>query len=329
MTRFPKPAWSRLAHHGVLKVGVAAVIGACALIPLQISSARADDSMSPQTKSLCANSLVRCYITATGLQESTSVGVQVGGRPGATVEVAVFSLDVVDGQVQGMTIIDGTKTSVSVNEAGFGQAQLNVAPTLAARDGGWALVSVSDAQWGDPALLVGSITQLTTRIPLIVGDGFGTAKPVAQVIPITLVGFIRGTEFVVEYEGDDGLWHDVTVDFQLPEKPATSMEVKYRIPAGLQDKEYRFRLRNVTDPSASPTSWVARPSQNPEIVPLATFVPPELGSATAALTTEAAEPSSTRVVAVVAPVITVSALLGACMIPVISIRRHRIRLGAR
>lgn len=313
---------------------VRAVLGAQAVLVLCLGAhaepalaGTTDARSSPMTTELCASRRVPCAIRVSDqLREGAADRVHVSGRPSTSVEVQIFKLDVVGGRIVGMAPL-GSSTTVDLNARGHGTGNLPIAPFDVDDEGGWALVSLADTVWhGDPARIVGQIVPIGARSPTVLGDGYGIEKPVGTVLDMEIANYIPGTRFTVEYLGDDGSWHNITIaTAEHDEAHQPVMTLRYSVPNGLVTKPYRFRAHNVTDPSAVDQEWAVVPST--DALPQAraeVLVPPELGNDVTQ--TLVATVYSSRGV-IVSTAIVGSIALGAVVVwPALAIRRRRITL---
>lgn len=279
---------------------------------------------SPMTAHLCSANSVPCSVRlADEVREGAAEHVHVTGRPSATVEVQVFKLDVVGHRIEGMEPL-GEPVAVTLEGHGHGSALLPVAPLTTGDNGGWVLVTLADATWdGGPGPIVGQIVPLGARAPTLLGDGYGTQKPVGTTLEMEVTNHIAGTEFQVQYLGDDGNWHDTTIEAVEREDRQPVVVLRYAVPNGLLPKPYRFRAHNVTDPSAVDQEWVVEPSTNPLPQDRAPILdPPELGTdVTTSLQVAAA--SSHRVI-VGTSVLGAFAVAAVVAWPALAIRRRRV-----
>lgn len=189
------------------------------------------------------------------------------------------------------------------------------------------LVSLADATWtGSPETMIGQILPLGARVPTVLGDGYGSEKPVAVALDQQITNYISGTRFTVEYLGDDGSWHNVTQSVaESTASDASILTLRYQVPNGLLAKPYRFRAHNVSDPSAIDAEWVVTPSTT--ALPLervSLLEVPELGTAVAGSAGTA--DYSTRKVVVVSSVLVGLGLVTVVLAPAITAHRRRVEM---
>ncbi len=320
----PGSAWpGRLSR--LLLVAVL-VSGFCALSP---SAARATDDESPRsspmTSLLCSSKRVPCAVqVGRGVREGTAAGVYVTGRPSATVDVRVFRLQVVGSRITGMKPLTDP-ARIEIDDRGRGRGQVVIEPFGVDGSGGWALVTLADATWtGEPRKIVGQIVPLHARVPSVLGDGYGTRKPVGAPLDLEIANYLAGTQFVVEYLGDDEGWHDVTRGTEEREEQGQSvMTVRYAVPNGLVARPYRFRVHNLSDPSAADPEWVVVPSAEASELERAPLLsPPELGTGVSG--TLVTTVYSTKGTIVIATILVVLGVLVVLIGPAVAIRRRRV-----
>lgn len=336
-THRPVPAGSpmRLRGRGHALVGlvVAALTTALASHPAALASRAttgdASPRSSPMTSLLCSSRTVACSVqTSDHLREGAAERVVVTGRANTTVEVQLFKLDVVGSTATAMSP-HGPPVAATLNSRGYGSASLPIPPFDVDEEGGWALLSLADATWdGDPGGIVGQIVPIRARVPTLLGDGYGTEKPVGSALDMEITNYVPGARFTVEYLGDDGNWRNVTIrTAERDDEVQPVMVLRYRVPNGLLAKPHRFRAHNATDTSAIDREWTVLPSTDAVPQPrMPLFVAPQLGSDVSTAVASASY-SSTDVI-VVASVLGGAGLLAALLWPALAIRRRRVDLEA-
>lgn len=285
---------------------------------------------SPMTKQLCASTQVPCAIRiGESIREGAATSLYVTGLPGSTARIQMFLLDIVGGDIAGMDPF-GDEIVIDINSSGNATTQVPIAPfsfsTIGESQGGWVLVTLADVTWnGHPENIVGHIVPLAARAPTLLGDGYGTEKPVSTSLDMQFANFISGTEFTVEYLGDDGTWHNVTLGAdQGGEQDQRTRTIRYSVPNGLVDRPYRFRLHNVTDPSAADSEWVVRPSANAALLERAPLLDIPMLASNVEGTSVLKKPSS-RAMLIVSALLLALALAVVMSAPAYAIGRRRIR----
>ena len=245
-----------VACSAVLLAGPWAVLPAAAEAPAQAAT-------------LCAGSPRGCALeTDDWLREGATFPVTVIGNANARVQVVIYQAVLAEGVLAELRPIS-TEAEVITNSAGVAHTEVAI-PTLgsAVDASGWALVSVGGLEGGtDTMQSVGQFVPFGSRVPRVLGDGFGDEKPAGATLQLQFTGAIPGTRFAVDHEGDDGIWQDVTAAPDTaatatpPERPSpgdvTSLD--YTVPRGLTSTPHKFRLRNVSD-SAISSLWFTTPT---------------------------------------------------------------------
>lgn len=246
-----------------------------------------------QAATLCSGSPRGCSLeTNDWLREGATFPVTVIGNANARVQVVVYQAVLFDGVLTELRPIS-SEAEVITNSAGVANMEVAI-PTLAAADdaSGWALVSIGGLQDGTDVLeTVGQFVPFGTRIPRILGDGYGEEKPAGATLDLQYTGAIPGTRFAVDYQDEDGLWQETTATDQsaspggtdtpgispAARQPDDVATVAYVVPRGLNSTPQKFRLRNVSD-SAISALWLATPTVDgtPQ-EPAAAFQPPPVG----------------------------------------------------
>ncbi len=249
-----------------------------------------------QAATLCAGSPRGCALeTNDWLREGATFPVTVIGNANARVQVVVYQVVLADGVLTELRPIS-TEAEVITNSAGVAHTEVAI-PTLSATDdaSGWALVSVGGLQDRTDTLeTVGQFVPLGTRVPRILGDGYGEEKPAGATLELQYTGAIPGSRFAVDYEDADGVWQettatgiavtrdtDVSIDTpgaeSIAPQPDDVNTISYTVPRGLTSEPHRFRLRNTSD-SALSSPWFATPTVDgaPQEA-LAAFEPPPVG----------------------------------------------------
>lgn len=253
------------------------------------TSQRAAAEVPPQAATLCSGSPRGCALqTNDWLREGATFPVTIIGNANARVAVVVYLAVLTDGVLTELRPIS-TDAEVITNSSGVAHTELAI-PTMAVAgdSSGWALVSVGGLETGTDTLqTVGQFVPFGARVPRILGDGYGVEKPAGATLDLKITGTIPGTRFAVDYEDDDGVWQEATVDPSEGEgatpstsratQPADITTLSYTVPRGLTSTPHKFRLRNVSDSAISPL-WLATPTVDgiPQ-EPVAPFQPPPVG----------------------------------------------------
>lgn len=242
------PGW--LPCCGALLTALICLFGAC----------DAWAAPSVQVQHLCTHAATACSIQVPGeLREGSSVGILVTGRADTTVSISTFRLTVTAGTATAITPL-GNPVDVHTDSRGFGRGDLVYPAPVAGQAAGWVLVAPSDVTW-QPSQIVGATSSFGTRRPTILGDGYGTRKPVNSSLDLQITNAIVGTRFAVEYLADDGSWHSVsTRTNNIVGTGSGITHLPYVVPQGLLPRPYTFRLFNITDPSSAPQEWQVVPS---------------------------------------------------------------------
>ncbi|WCC79842.1 hypothetical protein O6R08_10335 [Cutibacterium equinum] len=223
--------------------------------------------MSNETAALCYNTSVTCSVsTKRDVYENSVIKVIVTGKENTSARLRMFQIKVVDGVADGLTPL-GKPFTVNLDAQGRGEGWMpGPSPSPG---GGWVLVSLEDTTWtGNPADIIGSAAHFGSKNPTVLGDGFGTDKPVGQPIQMDFINSLSSMEYVVEYQADDKAWYQVGSGEPTTAKKATEVtSIEYQVPQGLAPRDYMFRLRNITADSSTPYYWHVRPSKNAQPQP--------------------------------------------------------------
>lgn len=215
-----------------------------------------------QVSALCDNAPDGCAVRSDSwMREGATFPVTVKGNPGARVQVVLYAATMEGSQVTALTPI-GLSDDVFVGSAGSVSTSLGVPPVDDDLAGGWALISLDGVTLATLPDAVGGWVPFGSRIPTLLGDGYGDQKPVGRTLELAIVGTIPGSKFAVDYLDDAGAWHDATAADDANEparRPDEAATVRYVIPRGLSAEPYTFRLRNLTSGTAEIT-WEAIPS---------------------------------------------------------------------
>ncbi|QXT63610.1 hypothetical protein [Tessaracoccus palaemonis] len=258
---------------------LATALLACALAGLSRTAvAEAPDQVS----ALCDGAAAGCSLRFdTRIMEGVAYPVVVTGNAGARVTVVVYQATLDGDTVTKLTAIS-TGGEVTVPNSGTATVNVAVPPIDDDLTGGWALVSLAGVEGTDTSETIGGFVPFGSRIPVLLGDGYGDRKPAGAVLDLQLVGTIPGSLFAVDYADDDGTWHDATAADPTTantaaKSPADVATVAYEMPRGLDAKPYTFRLRNLTSGTADVT-WAATPDATGDEEPRATLgTPPPVG----------------------------------------------------
>lgn len=209
-----------------------------------------------QTSDLCHHSVPCSVQAAATWQEGTPGEVAVTGAPEVTVDVRAFRVRT---QPNGQTTLDefGPTVEVTTDAHGFGSADLALPELDDEQSAGPLLVALADSSGPDLSKVLGAWTTLVSRRPLVLGDGFATAKPVGVDLSLEIAAADPGTSFDVEIERT-GQWESVGTH-SPPCTGASTCEVGYEIPRGLDPVTHRARLVNRSTGTAV-ASWKLLPS---------------------------------------------------------------------
>lgn len=181
----------------------------------------------------------------TWLRDGTSVAVTVQTAPNIRYELVAHQvLTDADGNFVGLQQVGGTGDLFS-GPQGRIRAILELPTRGEGESGGLVIVSTPDLQTPDFEEF-GLALPYGTGTPILLGDGYGTAKPVGTPLELRLTGTIPGTRFRVEFFDSDGSWEDTTSGTAIAGTPDAVTAVPYVIPQGLRAEPHQFRLLNVS-----------------------------------------------------------------------------------
>ncbi|MCR1785904.1 hypothetical protein KVF89_25440 [Nocardioides carbamazepini] len=214
---------------------------------------------SPQTDALCVEATVSCSVqVAPTWMEGRTAEVAVTGRSDVEVGVRAFRVTAADGR-KAKLVPAGPAVRVSTDDNGFGRADLQLPAVTEDETGGPLLLALEDSTGADLATVLGTWTVLASRRPVVLGDGFGTAKPVGTPLRLDLTAALPGARFEVEIERD-GQWQPVSSNGTTCLDAVATCSVGYEIPRGLDPVEHDVRL--VDRASGTPVaSWTVLPSE--------------------------------------------------------------------
>lgn len=274
-----------------------------------------------QASALCTDAPHGCGVTVAAFaREGATVPVVVHGRPGTRVTLMAYQAIIDDqGQLAELTPL-GAGQEVLTNSFGAVSVEFTIPAVVTHESSGWALISVDGLSSTDTSMTVGTFVPFGARRPKILGDGYASDKPVGEVIEVQAVGAISGSRFVVEYQANDGQWHDITVgEAHASGSPAEPFTIAYQLPRGLTDEPHQLRLSNVTD-SAISSVWLATPSADGQVADVKpVFTPPPVGDALDGTSVLAAHP--TEQVRLASYVIGGASALYVAVVTVVSRRR--------
>ena len=278
----------------------------------------------PQAVELCTHAPRGCAIRVVDpAREGATTSVTVLGQPQTRVKVMAYQA-VADGTTLTALQPLGRGVEVFTGRDGTATADLPVPAAVTQPSSGWLLVSVDGLTGTDVSSTVGTFVPFGARIPTMLGDGHGEAKPVGARLTMRLVGTIRGTRDAVEYQRPHGGWEDVTQgDGRVQGAADEPVGVDYVLPRGLPDAPVKLRLRNRSDSSTSAV-WLARPSAEGSPRPRATpFTPPEVGTHLDGTTVVGVHPvSAVRTGAILVASGATAWALGATVVDVVTRRRR-------
>jgi hypothetical protein len=271
-----------LLTRAVAAVLLAAGLGAAAAPATDAAFApqRSDDTSSAQTTRLCTGSPVPCSIQVDPVWPEDSTGeVAVTGRPGMEVGVRAYRVTVDDERVVTLQQF-GPRARVRIDDNGFGSTDLRLPAVAAGASGGPVLVALDDSKPGDPSRILGTWSVLASRYPLVLGDGFGDAKPVGVTLDLELTAAPAGATYDVRL-GSQGQWESIRAGKQEAcADPAGTCVVSYVIPRGLDATAHQVRL--VDEASGIPVAeWRVLPSATGRPLERSTTATVAVGSALA------------------------------------------------
>lgn len=145
----------------------------------------------------------------------------------------------------------------------------------------WVFIGPIDADPRRPQDAVGQFVPAETPTPTLLGDGWGTDKPVGQPLDLRHAGLPARTDHVVQYL-DARSWHPAAphdgtdVTQTSTDRPDEVTTTRYEVPRGLLSKPYRFRLLDVVHGTTA-ASWTVRPSDHPARADVLTlWTPPDV-----------------------------------------------------
>ncbi|HTW18314.1 MAG TPA: hypothetical protein VMF51_24535 [Nocardioides sp.] len=231
-----------------------AATGLCAGVALGTlgAGAAAEAVPSSQAVELCGGS-VPCSVQADSTWIDGLPGdVAVTGRPGSTVGVRAFRV----GGDERLTPF-GPSVEVTTDGNGFGRADLTLPRLAEDEEAGPLLLALEDSRGADLTEVLGTWTVLASRSPLVLGDGYGMAKPVGTDLALQVTAALPGTILAVEIERD-GRWESAGGSAQCPDA-TTVCELIYQVPRGLDRGRHQLRL--VDTASGIPVAtWAVLPS---------------------------------------------------------------------
>lgn len=267
-----------------------------------IVTAYADDTdVSPQTRRLCDGADVACSVQVDPVvTEGETTEVVVTGKPMTDVDVRAFRAELsASGEITRLRPY-GPVARISTDSHGFGSADLRL-PDLAVGDvGGPVLFALDDSTLrtvSDLTAVLGTWSTLASRRPLVLGDGFGTSKPVGVTITLQVTSAVPGTRFAVELDdGDD--WRQISTGDATCGDAAAACTISYEIPRGLADHQHLVRLANQAT-GAPVALWKVRPSDTgtprdpariPTLPPVGTDVTGSINGATGGMSNAVPRP---------------------------------------
>ncbi|WP_235736280.1 hypothetical protein [Nocardioides alcanivorans] len=239
------------------------LLGLLVACPLAIAGAVAAQAApstpstpSSQTGDLCGGS-VPCSVQAdpTWL-EGMPAEVAVTGTPDVTVGVRAFR---VEPTAVGVKFTEfGPVVEVTTDGNGFGRADLELPVLEDDESGGPLLMALDDSVGPDLTVVLGTWITLASRRPVLLGDGYGTAKPVGVDLDLQVTAAVPGTGFDVEIERN-GQWESAGAGSQSCADAATPCSIGYQVPRGLESRRHAARLVNTA--SGTPVAtWQVLPS---------------------------------------------------------------------
>jgi hypothetical protein len=231
---------------------------------------------SPDTDRLCTAGRVPCSIQVSPTWvEGARQEVVVTGEPGVSLEIRAFRVVDIDATTPRLVALTPA-VAVTTDTHGFGTSDLTVPTVGEDETGGPVLVAPADSVGRPLASVLGTWTLLGSRRPMVLGDGFGTEKPVGEDLRLTLGAAAPGTAFDVELRRD-GQWVSIGTDLHECTDVATPCVVTYQVPRGLRPTTYDVRLVSTT--SGTPVAeWEATPSEEGEPVGRAAMQMPAVGT---------------------------------------------------
>lgn len=256
--------------------------GIAATLLVGITAVPAAAEPNDPVRTLCADAPNGCTISGPATtREGTVLDATVVGQPNVVGRLVVYRVDLDDhNNVIALTPIS-TRGTFRTGGTGATRASVPIAP-MAFGTGGWAFLSLVNQEQADFGETVGAFIPLGSRVPMLLGDGFATDKPVGRSLDLQVVGAVPGTRFAVEYRDENGVWRDTTDPnpgaVQIANQPDQISHIRYRVPRGLQATAHEFRLRNLSDTAVS-DPWQVVPSTTGTPAARRTpFTPPPVGN---------------------------------------------------
>jgi hypothetical protein len=233
-----------------------AVVGSAVAVALAGSAlaSAAAAGTDGMTAALCAeDARVTCSVqSAPTWTEGATGQVAVTGAPGVAVEIGAYRLT--DGD-PALELLAGA-LALTTDANGFASTDLRIPALDDGEPAGPVLLAVGDPTGRDLADVLGTWTLLSGRTPVVLGDGYGPAKPVGVDLSLQLDAVVPGTSFDVE-RLEDGAWQSAGAG--SPERcDQPRCAVGYVVPRGLTDTLHDFRLVNLGT-GAPVAAWRVRP----------------------------------------------------------------------
>ena len=306
-----------------IRVGLASLIVFSATIG-GAAPAYADDG--DVVNVLCSDPIIGCSVTgpASTIRDATVIDVSVTGSPNTHGTLLVYRAVLQGDKLAALEPIS-KPTPFTTNAGGVSSSRVVIPGTgKLGREGGWVFISLAGQRGTDVSSSVGEFLPFAARIPHLLGDGYATEKPVGMPLEMHADGAVDSADFVVEYN-DGGVWKNVTAAtpdaIRVADRPDGISVFTYQVPRGLQgDREYEFRVRNITD-TAVTASWKVRPSvKGVKQQRAPQFHPPAVGTDLAGAQRQTLHPeSAVKTVALTLTGVGTLAMLGSAPI----VRRRR------
>ncbi|MFC6152296.1 hypothetical protein [Nocardioides yefusunii] len=285
------------------------VIAVVALAPVLAVGSGAHAAPDPVTR-LCSHATISCSVQVPSVWgEGETHSVAVTGQPGTTLRLRVYRLVAVPATTSAAKnsagkhdfVAWGRPFTARTDKRGYGETDVALPRLPAGTSGGPVLVAVDGADLNDLTTVLGTWTTLTSRTPVVLGDGWGTHKPVGTDLALQVEAVAEGTAFDVEIEDATG-WHPIGTTSTRECVAALRCDVGYRLPRGLAGRQH-LRLVNLTTgtpvhtfvavPDDAPTS--AAPLAGPAVGPVSSALPGATAHGIASATGQAGGPGTTAV----------------------------------
>lgn len=319
------------ADHGRSRHGRAASTAVAALAVIlarftgpQCAMAEPDET----TAALCSDDSTGCAIEFEPVsREGAFYESTVRGAPGTPVSVQAYLVRLDGDRIESLEPFSEPQRAV-LNQQGVARVGVALGRLPDDETGGFLLISLEGARSVDVGQMIGAFSVFGAISPMLLGDAYGEQKPVGHVLDLQYFAAMPYARFAVDYQDDSGGWHEATAPEQpgdVAQSPDAIGHVRYMVPRGLQQKPYRFRLRNISV-NETVATWTVVPSLSPPTQDrLTVWDPPEVGSA---IGNAVVAPSRDSDAVRVGAAIVAAAAVGAAAVPGV-VTAHRRRLLRR